>query len=318
MMVKTKRKINNRQKSRRVKTKGGSGGTKGLIPIKYCSRFPETMPVCPSEPLITNTAPFAKPWLNVNSNLLFIGLVISEHSALGYKIRELNFALGKEDPYGVSMEETGSKLALPHITLMNIYIPELSEYSIHNMLMQDGNFSYIANTITSIIQQNIVKVPYKKLRSQNNIYEHFGNFVVKKYTDNSQGDFDNFINDRFLPFKTDIINSLLGLLPSCQDTVGVQSCCPAYFPRNKASQIFRHYSVDPEPNVSNFAISKYFEEDLSPHISLYNSPDKQDRDMFISNAKTMATNDLDELELSPCGISSVFVSYNGAWVNTPL
>lgn len=318
MKVKTKRRIYNRQKSRRVKSKGGSSESKGFVPIPYCSRFPEPMPTCPSEPLIKDTAPFAKPWLNVNSNLLFIGLVIYDNSTLGYKIKELNLALGKEDPYSISMEETGSKLAQPHITLMNIYVPELGVNSIHNLLMQDGNFSYIANTITDIVRQNIVKVPYKKLRSQNNEYEHFGNFVVKKYTDNTQDDFDNFITDRFLPFKSGIINYLMSLLPSSRGTFDIKSCCPAYFPRNKASQIFRHYSVDPEPNVSNFAISKYFEEDLSPHISLYNSPDKQDRDMFISNAKMMPTYDLNELELSPCTLSSVFVSYNGYWINTLL
>jgi len=147
------------------------------------------------------------------------------------------------------------------------------------------------------------------------VFQKFGNFVVKKFT---SGDFDNFIQDRFLPFKNDCTNFLLGILPSATGSVFAQSCCPAYFPRNKKSQIFTHYSNNSTPHSSDFAISNYFENDLNPHVSLFNSPDDSERDAFIQNMGGFDTQDLNDLELSPCNISSVFISYNGLWINVPL
>jgi len=145
--MRTKHNKKNKKQTRKRLLNGGASSLQALVPSAYCAPQSNLVPACPPEPLIADTAPFAKPWLNVSSNILFIGLVVSDSCALGNKIRELNYSLGLPDPYDIPMEETGTKLCWPHISLMNVYVPELGQHSLHSILSSVDSFSYVANSI---------------------------------------------------------------------------------------------------------------------------------------------------------------------------
>jgi hypothetical protein len=310
-----KKRIFKRNKSYRLKRKlgGSSGHNIGILPSSFCSVAPDYLPVQPTEPLIADSAPFPKPWVNVNSNILFVALVISQDSALGEKITEINTI--RNIAY---FEPTGNALNQPHISLLNVYIPELESDALHSILNSNKGFEHIAYKIKELVKTYIIKPPYNSvLRSTNNKYEHFGNFVVKKYTDNTRGDFSRFLNEYYTPFKTEFVAFLSALLHGA--SLSVSSCYPAYFPKHKPVQVFRHYSVNKSSPIksSDFAISKYFEDDLKPHISLYKSSYEEDRNDFIEGLKKRDLEVLNEVELSPHVISSVYISYNGFWINIP-
>ena len=64
-----------------------------LVPTKFCST---SLKIKPLKPLIyDDAAPLVpKPWLNVESNILYAALIISETSDVGLKIKSLSALVG--------------------------------------------------------------------------------------------------------------------------------------------------------------------------------------------------------------------------------
>lgn len=306
--------VSNRKRDRRKKTLrkkgGGSAAVTALVPSSLCSVSPEPMPAEPVTPLLHDNAPFPKPWLNVDSNILFTALVISESSVLGLGIKYL-CALAGQDPYA---GELSSVLEMPHISIMNVYIPMIAKRSIHGYARSDLGFAIVAETIAKVVKKHLIDKG-NVLHSENNAYSQFGKFVVKKFKDETRGH-QKFVQTVYKPFKEDIVNSL-GLLIGGEGHTSIK-CFPSYFPQGKAMQTFMHYTTDKTNKSSDFAISKYFEEDLSPHISLIKSDDPYERANFIQMVQAEDTRDMNRVELSSKDISYIFVSYMGKWVYIPV
>ena len=308
MVSKTLRKWRHR---RTVKRKGGGAPTEmALVPSSFCAISPEPMPREPLKPLFQDSAPFPKPWVNLESNILFTALVISESSVLGLRIKSLS-ALAGQDPYA---GEIGSVLEMPHISIMNVYIPMIAKRSIHGYARSDLGFAMVAEIIAEVVKKHLIDKG-NVLHSENNVYSQFGKFVVKKFKDETRGH-QKFVQNIYKPFKEDIVNSL-GRLIGGEERSSIK-CFPAYFPQGKAMQTFMHYTTDKTNKSSDFAISKYFEEDLSPHISLIKSDDPYERANFIRLVQAEDTRDMNQVELSSKDISSIFVSYMGKWASIPI
>ena len=305
--------VSNRHKRQRktVKRKGGGSATvSALVPSSFCSVSPEPMPPEPLKPLFQDSAPFPKPWVNLDSNILFTALVISESSVLGLRIKSLS-ALAGQDPYA---GEIGSVLEMPHISIMTVYIPMIAKRSIHGYARSDLGFAMVAEIIAEVVKKHLIDKG-NVLHSENNVYSQFGKFVVKKFKDETRGH-QKFVQNIYKPFKEDIVNSL-GRLIGGEERSSIK-CFPAYFPQGKAMQTFMHYTTDKTNKSSDFAISKYFEEDLSPHISLIKSDDPYERANFIRLVQAEDTRDMNQVELSSKDISSIFVSYMGKWASIPI
>lgn len=287
------------------------GGGQAQLPVPLCSVNPEHMPKEPAVPFIAGDTPFPKPWANVNSNIFFIGLVVSETSAVGKKIKSIA-ASANQDPFS---GEQGAVLHKPHLTLLNTYLPEVEGNTLHSILTSKDGFTKAVTSVISLVKKNIIdKKPI--LLSKNGDFQTFGKFVVKKYDTNFFGHFTKFKNLCYKPFKDEFCDLLGSLIGSKQEYSSV--CYPAYFPPDKLIQKFKHYSDDATMGYSNFAIAKYFEEDLSPHISLIKSIDDTYKAAFIGYLKQMYTGDLDVLEISTLNFSSVFISYMGNWATVDL
>jgi hypothetical protein len=309
MVSKTRR--NQKHKRKTVKRKGGGSATEtAIVPSSFCAVSPEPMPPEPLKPLFQDSAPFPKPWVNLESNILFTALVISETSVLGLRIKSL-CALAGQDPYA---GEIGSVLEMPHISIMNIYVPMIAKRSIHGYARSNIGFEMVAEIIAEVVKRHLIDKG-NVLHSVNNSYSQFGKFVVKKFKDETMGH-QKFIQTVYKPFKDDIVNSL-GTLIGGEERHPIK-CFPAYFPQGKAMQTFTHYTTDKTNKTSDFAISKYFEEDLSPHISLIKSEDPVERANFIQQVQAEDTRDMNQVELGSKDISSIFVSYMGKWAFIPL
>jgi len=294
-----------KQQRKTIKIKGGASAA--LVPSAFCSVSPEPLPAEPVKPLLNDNAPFPKPWLNVDSNILFTALVIAENSTLGMKIKELS-ALAGQNPYSGDLSAV---LERPHISIMNIYLPAILKKSIHAYAMSSLGLAMVSNIIAGVVKKHIINTN-NVLTAENNSYTQFGKFVVKKYKDES----GQFIENVYKPFKEDIVSSLSQLISS--DKRAIIKCFPAYFPHGKVMHTFTHYSTDKSNKSSDFAISKYFEEDLSPHISLIKSDDPRERNNFIEEIQALNTSDMNQVELSSKDISSIFVSYMGKWTSLDL
>jgi hypothetical protein len=300
-----------RRQRKTAKRKGGaSGQLSALVPQSFCSISPEPMPAEPLKPLLNDNAPFPKPWLNVESNILFTALVISENSTLGSKIKELCALVG-QNPYS---GELSAVLERPHISIMNVYIPMCTKKSIHGYARSDLGFAMVAEIIGGAVKRHLINKG-TVLHSENNGYSQFGKFVVKKYKDTTRGH-QKFVESVYKPFKEDIVDSLGRLLGGNKSSS--MKCFPAYFPQGKAMQTFTHYSTDKSNKSSDFAISKYFEEDLSPHISLIKSDDVLQRERFIQQIQAENTTDMNQVSLDSTDVSSIFVSYMGKWTSISL
>jgi len=296
-----------RSTRKKLRNKRGGGG----LPLPLCSVDPEHMPKAPVVPFIDGDTPFPKPWVNVNSNIFFIGLVVSETSAIGKKIKTIA-ASANQDPY---LGDMGAVLLKPHLTLLNTYLPQIEGNTLHSMLSSKEGFTKAVTGVISLVKKNIIdKKPV--LLSKNGDFQSFGKFVVKKYDTNFFGHFTKFKNACYKPFKDEFCELLGSFIGSKQAYSSV--CYPAYFPPDRLIQKFIHYSDDATMGYSNFAIAKYFEEDLSPHISLIKSNDEAFKVAFIEYLKQMYTGELDILEISPLNFSSVFISYMGNWASVDL
>ena len=295
--------------------RGGASNIKAVLPLELCQTDPEHMPVRPEKPSIYGDEPFPRPWPTVKSNILFIGLVVSENSHIGRQITSISAAAGQRPFAGPN----GPNLQKPHLSLCNVYIPTLGGKSLHEFLSQEAGFTSATSAIAGLVKTYITdKKP--TLLSENNEFQSYGKFVVKKYTKNSFSHLKRFLTNCYNPFKEAFVAKLGDFINS--DVSKRKNCYPAYFPPEKPNQSFRHYSGSPnargEMTVSDFAISKYFEEDLSPHISLIKSNDAAFKESFIENLKLWNTSDLNVLEISKTNFTSVFISYMGKRISVNL
>ena len=306
-MVFSRRKYTNRQnKSRKM-----YGGVK--YPEKFCSKA-GVMPPEPKESLIHDTAPFAKPWLDINSNVLFIALAVNPDSPLGLMLSKIATDVEQVafKPY------TGGPFRNPHISLMNVYIPEnTAKATLHTLFNNPAIFDKVATMIFKLIAKYIINSE-NLLVSNYDKYKHFGKFIVKTYDDNSIGNFTYFINSSFKPFREEFILLLGKLLDPTNKAFHTDICYPAYFPEYKSVPKFKHYRVlrDTTTDNSDFAINTYFDTEYKPHISIVNDSNV-DVDTYIPSIKQWdAINSFDLLFLNNVilnseNFSSVFISYNG-------
>lgn len=298
-----------RRRTRR--SKGGASNINARLPLELCSVDPDHMPAKPEKPLIEGDEPFPRPWAKAKSDILFVGLVVSESSPIGKQITSIASSVDQKPFAG----RNSAILQKPHLSLCNVYVPTLGGKSLHSVLTDEAGFASLTAAIASLIKTHITdKKP--TLLSIDKEFQSYGKFVVKKYTKDTFSHYRQFLAKCYYPFKEAFVSTLGGFIE--RDVKFRTYCYPAYFPPEKQNQSFRHYSGSPllegKIAVSDFAISRYFENDLSPHISLIKSNDEAYKMGFIENLKQIDTRALNVLEISKVNFSSIFISYMGKWV----
>jgi hypothetical protein len=211
------------------------------------------------------------PWNNRNSRLLYIALPIAQNSDLGKRIVMRFNQLKLPDPFKNYDKNIKNNKGLytPHITLINISIPEDSE--LDKLLTKDDKyFSVIANIITRLFItcfniNDSTSTP--QLHSIKTNYITLGDFIVKVYDDplflKNVSEYNNI-------FITSIINGLLSKIPHMTKVIEHKGIDPGYTPVSKkgVTPTFTHYSINSKPPTeSEFAIASWF-TDWKPHISL--------------------------------------------------
>lgn len=277
-----------------------------LVSTKFCSSNPKIKPL---KPLIyDDVLPLVrKPWPNIESNILFTALVISEKSDIGLRIKSLS-ALAGVNSY---TSEMGESLTIPHITLLRIFMPNKNPHN--GYFNSDKGFKKTTEIIFDCVKKHIMNKGIV-LEAKNNIYMQFDTSVVKKFA--YEKGHSHFIYKIYKPFREDVINSLSKL--TSQDKVTSMKCYPELLDPANPNELFTHYTTDKSNKTSGFAVEKRFIHNFNPHISIIKSTDKAYREDFINQIKSKDSLDINRVELSSKDISYVFVSYMGKWAYIPI
>lgn len=280
-----------------------------LVPTKFCSTNPKIKPL---KPLIYDDKPsfLPKPWPNIESNIIFTALVISETSDVGLRIKSL-CALAGINPYANEMDDS---LKMPHITLLSIFLPDVTKNSLHGYLSSDTGFKKTTEVISECVKKDIINKSIV-LEAKNNKYMQFDTSVVKKFVYQKMGH-QYFKDTIYKPFREDVINSLSKLIS--KDKISSIKCYPEFLDPQNPNELFTHYTTDKSNKISGFAVGKDFVGNFSPHISLIKSKDKAYREDFIKQIQGKDTHDINRIELSSKDISYIFLSYMRKWVYIPV
>lgn len=280
-----------------------------LVPTKFCST---SLKIKPLKPLIyDDAAPLVpKPWLNVESNILYAALIISETSDVGLKIKSLSALVGVNS----YASEINDSLKKPHITLLRILLPDLTKNPLQGYFSSDLGFKKATEVISECVKKHIINKGIV-LEAKNNEYMQFDTSVVKKFAYKQKGH-SYFKYKIYKPFREDVINSLNKLIS--QDKISSIKCFPELLDPQNPNELFTHYTTDKSSKTSSFAVEKRFIHNFNPHISIIESKDKAYREDFINQIQGKDSLDINRIDLSSKDISHIFVSYLGKWNYIPV
>ena len=229
------------------------------------------------------TPQIIKPWPR-ESKLLFIALPIAQLSKLGKEIERRFSNIGRKNPFH-NYGAVGKSLYTPHISLIQIYIPDNSK--LDELLSVKHIFEEIAQIIKDLF------IDHFKIEDINSViqlhsiqgnYTRLGTWIGRVY-DNP--DFLQVVSKCNNEFEQSIITELLNRInlgaPSYEHTDIPPSQMPN--PYEGSIPTFTHYSMDPiTSNTSEFAISSWYTTEWKPHISLAVVL-KEDEEKFIKDFK---------------------------------
>jgi hypothetical protein len=229
------------------------------------------------------TPQIIKPWPH-DSHLLFIALPIAQLSNLGKEIERRISNIRKESSfknYGVN----GKSLYTPHISLIQIYIPNKSK--LDELLSNKYIFDEIVQIIKNLFIDHF-KINEKhsaiQLHSIQGNYTRLGTWIGRVY-DNP--DFLQVVSKCNNEFGQSIITELLNRINLGAPSYKHTDIPPSQMPNPYEGSIptFTHYSMDPiTSNTSEFAISSWYTTEWKPHISLAVVL-KVDEEKFITDFK---------------------------------
>ena len=253
--------------------------TAGKFPTYIECKNDKSSPVAPvaqvapaplvAHPLGFNTA-YINPWNNRNSRLLFIALPIAQSSELGKRITAHFTNISQPDPFNDYDKniKVCKSVYTPHITLINISIPEGSK--LDTLLSNKTNFNSIANIITQLFINHFY-ITTAQLHSTFANYETLGKFIARVYDDKA---YLQVVSEYNKNFRQAIINELISkIIPPKTTIITHTGKSPGHIPNPppKSVPTFTHYSINSKPPTeSEFAIANWFTENWIPHMSLIN------------------------------------------------
>lgn len=207
--------------------------------------------------VLTKPTSSIKPWRNKDSNILYIALVIDENSGIGNVIKQIANHLPFQTKF-----ELNDKLTSPHITLLQLYIPDNS--LIDKKILNHLN-SY-AKIFNKIFNDHI------KSRLKANTFQILGDFITLIINTTQ------IIKSSHRNFYIDIIKYIFDKILSTDTSKIIETY---KITRKTPPEIegFTHYSITGKAPIdeSEMCLSSY-DTYWEPYISVLKSKDSSKRD----------------------------------------
>ena len=205
------------------------------------------------------------PWA-INSNLLYIALVISPNSVAG---REIDTRTNRTIGSTAFINHGNGRLQSPHISLLQINVPVATNITqpLDNFIGQNRNL--VHNIIQLSFQLSLNGISIHSERGVG--YSQLGPFITRLYNDNTRGLYNN-VRQLQTAFRIAIESFLLRELHqtpiNIQQNIPINRSIPLP-PLGHTPSPHTHYSVGGGYPNSAMSINDYSTTGWQPHISLF-------------------------------------------------
>ena len=229
--------------------------------------------------------PFSQPWYPRTSKSLFIALPIERTSQIGIEIENRTIQVLGTSPYTTS---PGSRLNDPHVSLLQIYIPDGSKLDTH--LSNQAKLDNFMNEVKNIFIYSFKIDDNKPLQLHSPLgdYEFLGKWLTRVFDDSTY--LNTIKANNYNVFMDSIILTLLRIIDPSLSMVNFNQKINIYsnaLGKLRTPQTFTHFSIN-QPD-SEFCISSFY-TNWKPHVSLAISSNKPDIASFqqAASGKSMS------------------------------